>query len=366
MRFHRDASSAAGTRGVKPCAVIAIHYFKAFSQQFAIMTMPDKTLLAVFAGTLVSAIFTTAAPSIAQQEDSPAARSSNKQETNQVNIFTHDGKRIVAANGLPDHEHGQFPNRGNPNSIREQHYTFEMPLEPQAADKPRPLTFYLFGVAINGVVFDPGTAEIWVPGRKVVNRPGPHTRLFPGQELDRAWNYECLGKMDLGVDANHAHVQPNGAYHYHGLPTALIERLRTEQGANKMLLVGFAADGFPIYSEFGHEKTSDANSPLKKLRPSYQLKKGQRPTGDDGPGGEYDGTFAQDYEFVVGSGDLDQCNGRDGVTPEYPTGTYYYVLTDAFPFIPRYFHGTPDPSFVKPGPRSRPRLLPGGHRGPPP
>lgn len=319
--------------------------------------MPYKQLLAISVGSILSM---AVASFPAQQVDSPAAKSAKSRADNQVKTFIRDDKRVIEANGLPDHAPGQFPNRGNPNSIREQHYMFETPLEPQVNEEPRPLTFHLFGVALNGVVFDPGTAEIWVPGRKVVGRPGPNTRLFPGQELDHAWNYEGMGGMELGIDASHAHVQPNGAYHYHGLPTALIERLRKEQGANKMLLIGYAADGFPIYAEFGHEKADDANSPLKKLRPSYQLKKGQRPTGNDGPGATYDGTFVQDYEFIAGSGDLDQCNGREGVTPEYPTGTYYYVLTDAFPFIPRYFHGTPDRSFEKLGPR--PRLLPRGLR----
>jgi hypothetical protein len=40
-----------------------------------------------------------------------------------------------------------------------------------------------------------------------------------------------------------------------------------------------------------------------------------------------------------------------GPTPEYPEGTYYYVITDEFSFIPRLYRGTPDPSF---------------HHGPPP
>ena len=29
----------------------------------------------------------------------------------------------------------------------------------------------------------------------------------------------------LGTDCNNAHVQPTGAYHYHGLPEGLINRL---------------------------------------------------------------------------------------------------------------------------------------------
>jgi hypothetical protein len=262
--------------------------------------------------------------------------------------FKEDGsKRIVEANGLPDHKPGQFPNRGNPNEIGGQEYRFEMPLEPKANDEPRPVERYIFGVAVNGVVFDPGTAEVWRPGSRIVSRPGPDTRRRPGPPSGDEWNYDGMGRMNLGLDSHHAHVQPTGAYHYHGLPTGLIERVRQEKGENTMLLVGYAADGLPIYSESGHEKADVAMSPVKKLKSSYKMKTGKRPTGDDGPGGEYDGTFVQDYEFIEGSGDLDECNGREGVTPEYPDGTYYYVLTESFPFVPRYFHGEPDDSFEK-------------------
>ena len=270
-------------------------------------------------------------------------------------------KRIIDANGLPNHKPGQFPNRGNPNAIEEQKYHFEVPLKPMALDEPQPIRRYLFGVAINGVVFDPGTAEIWQPGDRIVSRPGPGTRMGPGVDRDRVWNYEGMGPMNLGIDDSHAHVQPTGAYHYHGLPTGLIERLKKEHGDEslrnsnsrlgethpRMLLIGYAADGYPFYAEYGHTKADDASSPLKKLQSSYHLKKGNRPTGDAGPGDTYDGTFVQDYEFIQGSGDLDECNGRKGVTPEYPDGTYYYVATETYPFIPRFFRGKPDSSFEK-------------------
>ena len=120
-------------------------------------------------------------------------------------------------------------------------------------------------------------------------------------------------------------------------------------------LVGFAADGFPIYTSYGHTNPKDATSPLKKLRSSYRLKKGNRP---GGPSGTYDGRFTEDFEYVQGSGDLDECNGRFGVTPEYPCGIYHYYITEEFPYISRLFRGTPDPSFEKrggPGPRRPPR-----------
>jgi hypothetical protein len=114
--------------------------------------------------------------------------------------------------------------------------------------------------------------------------------------------------------------------------------------ANKMLLVGWAADGFPIYTSLGHSSAMDAKSTLKKMHSSWQLKKGQR---SGGPGGNPDGSFTADYEFVAGSGDLDECNGRLGVTPDFPQGIYHYYITDEFPFLGRTFRGTPDSSFSK-------------------
>jgi hypothetical protein len=45
-------------------------------------------------------------------------------------------------------------------------------------------------------------------------------------------------------------------------------------------------------------------------------------------------------EYVSGSGDLDECNGRIGVTPEFPEGVYHYYLTDTLPFGQRCVKGT--------------------------
>jgi hypothetical protein len=53
------------------------------------------------------------------------------------------------------------------------------------------------------------------------------------------------------------------------------------------------------------------------------------------------GAFTQDYEYSAGSGDLDECNGRVGVTPEFPCGTYHYYITDTYPYIQRCVKGTP-------------------------
>ena len=46
--------------------------------------------------------------------------------------------------------------------------------------------------------------------------------------------------------------------------------------------------------------------------------------------------------------DLDEANGRTGVTPEFPNGTYYYVITDSFPVISRCISGNPSVDFKMP------------------
>src|SRR5262249_8421338 len=146
------------------------------------------------------------ATALAQPPDqSTSDRVNTRIGTNRVSIKITGGERIISANGLPDHDPGKFPRRGNPNTIAAQSYNFHIPTNPKIAEKPSRDNGAWFGVALNGVPFEPGTAEFW-----------------DGQ---REWNYEAQGGfIDLGLDQHNAHVQPTGAYHYHGLPTGLIER----------------------------------------------------------------------------------------------------------------------------------------------
>ncbi|MFO1019084.1 MAG: YHYH protein [Planctomycetales bacterium] len=263
---------------------------------------------------------------------------------NSVQITTDENYRTILSNGIPDHPPASSPNPHNPNSIRPQNYKFRVPLHPKPANKPTPLAMQDFGVAINGVPFDPFAAEWW------------------RRDRSSGWQYEPMSAAlglkvaDLGLDQNNAHVQPTGAYHYHSIPLGLIDRLN---GKNKMTLIGYAADGFPIYNNLAPHDPKDPDSRLVTLHSSYKVKSGTRP---DGPGGKYDGSFVRDYEYVAGAGDLDECNGRTGVTPEYPDGTYYYAITAEFPYIPRYYRGTPDSSFRRGPPGGGPP--PGGPGGP--
>jgi hypothetical protein len=255
---------------------------------------------------------------------------------NRVAITEAGDERLISSNDIPEHDVGAFPNRGNPHAIAAQRWEIRLPLHPTVNESPtflhdaarRGPPNMPFAIGVNGVLFDPGTAEYWMGDR------------------DGDWNYEALGGgVPLGLDANHAHVQPGGIYHYHGLPTGLLKRLGAPAASappdNHPPLIGWAADGFPVYCLFGHERPDDPRSPIRELRSSYRLKPGPRPAPPQGPGGSYDGAFVQDYEYAAGSGDLDECNGRQCVTPEFPSGTYAYFLTTDWPVIPRAFRGTP-------------------------
>lgn len=238
--------------------------------------------------------------------------------------------RNITANAIANHNVGTFPNSNNPNTISEQNLSYSIPANPSLAGSSTSLInastgmpAYAFGILRSGVKLDPIAAEYW---------ENPET----GQ-LNTAWNESALSSnVNLGTDCNNAHAQPSGNYHYHATPSAYIANLNVNGTA--MVDLGYAADGFTVYYKYGH----DANGNIIELTPSYQLRTGER--GGDGesePDGCYDGTYVQDYIYVDGLGDLDECNGY---TDPF-TGDYYYVITDGYPSIPRCFMGTPSTDF---------------------
>lgn len=238
--------------------------------------------------------------------------------------------RTLKANGLPDHAVGTFPNADNPNTISAQSISVSLTVTPTettsitprvgAMDKP--------GVALNGIAFDPGTAG-------TCNNAGSCQQ---GGASVGDWSLEALGQTAFrwGTDTSNAHVQPNGMYHYHGVPEGLVTKLGN--GNKAMTLIGWAADGFPIYARYGYTNATDASSAVKVVTASYRLK--TAPDANRPATALYAmGTFTQDYEYVAGAGDLDECNGRSGVTPEFPKGTYHYYATDTFPYLQRCVKG---------------------------
>ena len=254
-----------------------------------------------------------------------------------VNIKTTATTRTVNSNGIPDESvYTSFPDSGDPGKATAQAWNFTMAIAPTSNAT---LTNYyattggpwIWGVALNGVPLDPGT--------------GAYYNMDPTS----GWNVEATSSLtstkDFGIDTEGGHPDAQGEYHYHQTPAKLIASLG--DNTKKMVLVGYAADGYPVYATNCYTNPTDTSSGLTAMSSSWRIKSGNRPTGTNSPGGVYDGTYVQDYEYVAGLGTLDEANGRTGVTPEYPKGTYYYVLTATFPEIPRYWAGTPNSSFDK-------------------
>lgn len=246
--------------------------------------------------------------------------------------------RTLKANGVANHDVGDFPNPGNPHAITAQTYTYEVPVVPGGSGAPT----VVFGLLTSGVVLDPGTAETWnddTDWRYEALRYTTGLPYFSGATAtDKTRHPDALG-----VDCNLAHVQPSGAYHYHGVPTSLVP------DPPAVTLAGWAADGYPIVLLYGQSDPLDANSAPREMVASYRLRSGTRPAG--GPPGAYDGTFGADWEYVPGSGDLDACNGHEGTVliDGGPVRTYHYVLTNTFPYIPRCTTAAPSASFADRG-----------------
>jgi hypothetical protein len=272
--------------------------------------------LAVGATTgLITKRFATAATPSASATATSATSSGELR--NVVEITTEGSERVIRSNGIP--QHPLDPDFNYMFGVSEQSYEFRVPRAPEVASSLTEVrTGQKFGVSIEGVPYDPSTAEMW------------------NGDPSSGW----LGDAHLfPLDVYGAHVQPGGVYHYHEYPGEW-DIVAALDGSEHGVQVGWAADGFPIYVRYGYSDPKSSTSRVNELRSSWRLKSGSRPA--NSPGGTYDGTWVQDYEYVEGLGDLDRCNGRTCVTPEFPDGTYAYFLTTEWPFVPRWIRGVPN------------------------
>lgn len=258
--------------------------------------------------------------------------------TPSVTITIDGTERTIVTNSIPDHEVGTFMNA----DVSEQNETYTITTEPEVTGSLISLQGdsgpeYQFGILLNGIELDPIAAEPW-----------PHNGI-DDPDVNWDWNLEALN-VPIGLDCNYAHVQPTGKYHHHGAPT--LNDLVLNADGSEMVQIGWAADGFPIYYKYAYTDATDTTSAVIAMTSSYEMKTGDRPgDGITAPCSEYNGAYSADFEYIEGLGTLDETNGRTGVTPEFPDGTYYYVLTDGdeFPSIPRAFVGTPSSDFLQGG-----------------
>ena len=263
----------------------------------------------------------------------PAAAIHNNDSTHAVCIDTTGNVITIHSNNYPNHVWGNWPSN---TPVLAQDFTYHFCAFPVKGTTPTSIynnpsgvngctQYTLVGVALNGI-FYAGWGARWF-----VN---PQT-----QQENFNWNIAPSARFQM--DFNTAHSNGPGEYHYHGVPVRYFGDSLRIDGSSHSPLVGYAADGFPIYYKYVYANPSDPTSAIVGLNSGYSLKAGIRPgDGVTAPDGPYDGLYVEDYAYSSVGATLDDCNGRFGVTPEYPNGTYYYVMTDNWPYFPRCFYGT--------------------------
>jgi hypothetical protein len=149
--------------------------------------------------------------------------------TSNVKVTFTDKYMIVESDGIPNHPHGPFPNKDNPNSIKKQNYTFYIPLHPRPAEKSTKTPFGPIGVAINGIPFY------------------------------NQYNAEGEDAVKLEVfDSCCGHPDPAGRYHYHKYPVCVKSPFKDPVGQHSPL-IGYAFDGYAIYGPNGEDGKPPTN-----------------------------------------------------------------------------------------------------------
>jgi len=279
--------------------------------------------------------------------------------------------REIKANGIPNHcVDVQYQN-----AIMPQDYDFKIPLNPWAAPNGATQTKVTvckdppqrFGVALNGVVFDPEDVAIWMqtgptcggpkkgdcidnvpvsPTELKAGCPGVRWQVDPEEKVVALSSIMCCSQADLDMDDYVGHTQKLGQYHYHKLTpetAAAIGGVLVTDLNKRMTLVGWAFDGFPVYWKYGQ---LEPGGKMITMVSSWKIKKewGSKKARDAG-GPDVNkfplGTFVNDYEYNKGTeeGALDECNGMKCYSPDLGQTTYCYFITDKFPYIPRCLSG---------------------------
>ena len=196
-----------------------------------------------------------------------------------------------------------------------------------------------------------GHIGLWKNGCSIYNPKDAKHYKDSAVWYQNAWFWEHL--IYETFDPCIGHPNGSGEYHTHVSPACLYDITDSTQASP---LIGYAFDGFPIYGGYGYANPMDTNSAVVRLKSSYRLRSiTQRTTLPDGtpldsayfgppidtntvsldplnntPPAAPLGAYMEDFEYVSGSGDLDEHNGRFCVTKEYPNGTYAYFTTLAW------------------------------------
>ncbi|WP_284205433.1 YHYH protein [Psychromonas marina] len=284
---------------------------------------------------ITNLIFTSTASNCAEYANEYKSISKDINENSvysgSLKISLEGDKCIFTTNAIPNHDFNDA-DKSFHNKVSEQDITYTIPQSPVVSSKVTKLGLRTDNaIFLNGVKLDVMAAGCFGIGRGFIGC-GDDGQPF---------RYDPMSKLNsFGVDSHNAHTQPDGTYHYHGNPLAMF----SENSTVASPLIGFAADGFPIYGSY-----FDENGTIRKAKSSYVFKDNGGPRVDItykgktySPGGVYDGKYIDDFVYSASSGgDLDQCNGMT------VNGKYAYYVTDTYPWVLNCFTGTPDSSFNK-------------------
>jgi hypothetical protein len=270
----------------------------------------------------------------------------------QANVQTvqySDNWVYVTTTGIPAYVTGPFLD-GNPSLAQNQNAIYKISLNPiQQTGNLDVTTGGTIGVFINGVsLFDYRDGVSW-NNMSQSEGGGP----IPGPPGQGVWNRDAVPAERVGFDCAKGHPAM-GNYHHHQNPSAFnldllvisdvcdlyaADGLYLIDPTNHSPLLGYAADGFPIYGAYGYANT-DGTGGIVRMKSGYQLRQISARTHyadgtdvADGPAVSTSyplGRYREDYEFVAHPGEndyLDMHNGRFCVTPEYPNGIYAYFCT---------------------------------------
>ncbi len=158
-----------------------------------------------------------------------AVVSGEQQWNPRFRIALEGGQRRFSTNDLPDHPTGRFPVSPdndaaayrvdpNPNTIREQSVSFELPARPEAAAQPQ---------------CAPGAVGVLLSGAVLFNALDAPGRDAVAHEVQDG----CQG-----------HPQERGVYHYHSLSNCVKDA--REPGGHSAL-VGYIVDGHGLFGRHG-------------------------------------------------------------------------------------------------------------------
>jgi hypothetical protein len=246
--------------------------------------------------------------------------------------------------GVPAYTTGPFLD-GNPSFATAQGDIYKIPLNPTPSNNPSNTTGGTIGVFINGVsLFDYRDGVAWNPNTNALCG-GPGNPSCPGGPMaSMDWNRDAIPAEMGGFDCSKAHPAM-GNYHHHQNPSAFdldqnvvsticnlydAEGLYAINASVHSPLLGFAYDGYPIYGAYGYANENGTGG-IVRIKSGYEASTATtRASGPAVNATYFSGYFREDYTWVSHAGQedyLDEHNGRNCVTPEYPGGTYAYFCT---------------------------------------